>query len=302
MILGRSAAIRKALDVADLYSRTRLPILIIGETGTGKEEFARHVHQLSGRSGAFVDVNCAALPREMTESLFFGHKRGAFTGAVESTVGYCALSDRGTLLLDELASLPLELQGKLLRVLESGEVPTLGASTKRVADIRWVAAAQSDLSASMAASTFRIDLYQRLAGAVIELPPLQQRMEDVVPLAEHFATLEGRTLEPDVRSVLLEYGWPGNVRELRFAIERAGYLVTNGTLSADAVTEAIALGGPQSTRTPAPTNLRRTGLLAVCQRNNFDAKRIALELGCRKSALYVRLKSAGISLRAFRFS
>src|SRR5436309_2895868 len=145
MIIGVSPAIRRAVVIAERYARTRLPILLVGATGTGKELFAQHIHERSGRPGPLVDVNCCALPRDMVESLLFGHRRGAFTGAVESTAGHIERSDGGTLFLDELMSLAPEAQGKLLRVLESGEMQPLGAAKKIRVDLRLVGAAQEDI-------------------------------------------------------------------------------------------------------------------------------------------------------------
>src|SRR3989454_1967312 len=145
MIVGVSPAIRRGLVVAERYARTRLPILLVGATGTGKELFAEHIHERSGRPGPLVDVNCCALPRDMVESLLFGHRRGAFTGAVDSTVGHVERSDGGTLFLDELASLVPDAQGKLLRVLESGETQPLGAATKRRGGLAVVFAGQGDI-------------------------------------------------------------------------------------------------------------------------------------------------------------
>jgi len=242
MIVGRSPCIRRALVLAERYARTRLPILVVGATGTGKELLAEYIHQRSGRPGPLVDVNCCALPRDMVESLLFGHRRGAFTGAVESTIGYVERSDGGTLFLDELAGLELSAQGKLLRVLETGYVEPLGAGANRRVDLRVVSAAQDTMARALAAERFRQDLFQRLAGVLIELLPLAARPEDVMPLAEHFAAAQGRRLEAGVQEELLSYGWPGNVRELRMALERAGELVGNGTLSRSAVAEAIELG------------------------------------------------------------
>src|SRR2546429_2972043 len=223
MIVGVSPAIRHAVIVAERYARTNLPVLLVGATGTGKELFAQHIHNRSGRPGPLVDVNCCALPREMVESLLFGHRRGAFTGAIDSVVGHVERSDRGTLFLDELGSLAPDAQGKLLRVLETGDVQPLGSSTKRRVDLRVVSAAQDDIRDALKNGRFRRDLFQRLAGVVIDLPPLVERMEDVVLIAEHVAEANGKTLDPGVRSVLEHHSWPGNVRELRFVIERASH-------------------------------------------------------------------------------
>jgi len=303
MIVGASPAIRRALVIAERYARTRLPVLLVGATGTGKELFAEHIHERSGRPGPLVDVNCCALPRDMVESLLFGHRRGAFTGAVESSVGHVERSDGGTLFLDELASLVLESQGKLLRVLESGEMQPLGAPAKRRVDLRVICAVQDDIWTALDAGRFRRDLFQRVAGVVIELPPLAARREDIVPLAEHFANLQGRRLEGGVETILLNYAWPGNVRELRMAIERAGELVEDGTVPPQAVAEAIALGGPGPSTSGGGGQVlssfpTRDDLLAVLDRTDWDVDRAATALQIGRTTFFKRLKALGISMRA----
>jgi len=295
MIVGVSPAIRRALGLVQRYASTRLTVLLVGPTGTGKDLFARHVHDLSGRRGPIVDVNCCALPRDMVEGLLFGHKRGAFTGAVDSAVGHVERSHDGTLFLDELGSLATESQGKLLRVLESGEVQPLGASAKRRVDFRVVSAVGDDIGMAIEAGRFRRDLFQRVAGVVIELPALERRPEDIVPLAEHFAAMSDRRLEPGVEGVLLNYSWPGNVRELGMAIERAGELVDNGTLSPGAVAEAIELGGVPN-RGPANSN-ERASLVEICQAHGWHGGRICRALGISRTTLHTRLVRAGLSLR-----
>ena len=300
MIVGRSEALLRGLALAERYAPTRLPILLLGETGTGKEEFARHMHALSGRRGALVDVNCAALPRDIVESLLFGHRRGAFTGAVEATTGFVARADRGTLFLDELGSFPPESQAKLLRVLETGEVPTLGADTLRMVDVRVVAAAQQSLVVAVRAGLFRPDLFERLAGVVIELPRLVDRLEDVVPIAEHFAAAVGKTLEPDVRAVLERYAWPGNVRELRFVIERATHLVPDGTLSAAAVAEAITLGAPRASTAWRSRRVELGDVLAAGPMNAWHAERMARALRIGRTTLFRILNAAGLTLSRAR--
>lgn len=295
MIVGVSLAIQRALAVAERYARTRLPVLLVGTTGTGKELFAQHIHRLSGRPGPLVDVNCCALPRDMVESLLFGHKRGAFTGAVESAVGHVQRADGGTLFLDELTSLPPEAQGKLLRTLETGEVQSLGAAEKRQVDFRAISAVDDDIGAALENGRFRHDLFQRVAGVVIELPPLAARPEDVVPLAQHFARLDGRSLEVSTERVLLNYSWPGNVRELRLAIERAGALVENGTLPPDAVAEAIELGAVRKRGAAVPDE--RTALVQFCRSHGWHGSRISHALGIGRTTLYARLQRVGLSLR-----
>ena len=313
-IIGVSAAIKHATLLMERFASTTLPILLMGATGTGKELFAHHIHSRSNRRGPLVDVNCGGLPSEIADSLLFGHRRGAFTGAVESVVGHLERADMGTLFLDEVVDLPLSTQVKLLRALETGEVQPVGSGCKRHLDFRIIAAAQDDAVERLDLGTFRHDLFQRLAGVVIYLPPLSERPEDILPLAMHFARARGQVLEPRSAELLRDYAWPGNVRELRLAIERAGCLVENGTLPPRAILDGIALGRPGDRRvgpreggrgrrsTDAPQDLAPAAreLLAVYEANGFDARRCAAALRVSLSTVYARLKRAGISARKAR--
>ncbi len=312
-IVGVSSAIKGAIALVERFAPTSLPILLIGATGTGKELFARHIHYCSGRRGELVDVNCGALPQEIAESLLFGHRRGAFTGAVESVTGHLERADGGTLFLDEVVHLSLSAQVKLLRALETGEVQPLGAGRKTRVDFRIVSAAQEDTPQRLDGGQFRHDLFQRLAGIVIDLPLLADRPEDIVPLAEHFAAAKGQQLEEGTAAVLEGHAWPGNVRELRLAIERAGCLVENGTLPPGALRDAIALGIVRTSwRERRRSERRQHGsdrrdwvqsnrareLIAACESNGWDIRATARHLGIRRVALYARLRRAGISLRS----
>lgn len=305
-LLGTSPAIRRALDLVDRYAPTTLSMLVVGPTGTGKELVARHIHARSGRAGRFVPVNCGALPREMTESLLFGHRRGAFSGAVESRRGHLERADRGTLFLDEVLCLCPEGQTKLLRALDTGEIQPLGEEGERFVDLRVVAAAQEAVWAGLDSGTFRGDLYQRIAGIVVVLPPLVERVEDVLPIARYFTEMAGRSLEVGAERVLERHSWPGNVRELRQVIERAGRLVENGTLPPAVLAEAIHLGERPCVH--AGGSARRGGavgreeLLALGESNGWDVHRIAAALGVRRTQLYERLRAAGTSLRDLRKS
>jgi len=296
VIVGVSPAIRRALVLAERYARTPLPVLLVGATGTGKELFAEHIHERSGRPGLLVDVNCGALPREMVESLLFGHRRGAFTGAVDSKVGHVERSDGGTLFLDELESLAPDAQAKVLRVLETGHVQPLGAPTKQRVDLRVIGAVQDGIGEALASGRFRRDLFQRVAGVVIDLPPLVARLEDVVPLARHFASLRDQELEPDAARALLNYTWPGNVRELRLTIERAGHLEANGAISVGAVMEAIELGSVAPPQVSGNLD-ERTRLFRTCQAYRWNSAAIAKALGVSRTTLHRRLRELGISLR-----
>ena len=220
--------LKEVLLPARRAARSALPILIVGESGVGKERIARAVHLWSGRAGPFVGVNCAAIPPELAEGELFGYRRGAFTGAVEANIGQIRASNGGTLLLDEMADLPLALQGKLLRVLEEREVPTLGRPRPVAVDFRVVATAQTALSARVAKGKFRGDLYARLRGLVISVPPLRERREDIIPLFLHFyeRATSGVVAELDVEVVerLCSHDFPMNVRELKLVAEQVAAL------------------------------------------------------------------------------
>ncbi len=241
-ILGKSAALRQSLDQAARVAVHRdVTVLIGGETGTGKELLARAIHYESPRAAEpFVEVNCAAIPVNLLESELFGHEKGAFTGAVSSKPGLFELAHGGTLFLDEIAALPLELQPKLLRALESRATRRVGGQQERHVDIRLIAATHVDLRAAVRSGAFREDLYYRLNVVALTLPPLRNRDGDVELLTETFVTrlatgygLPVPPLTPELRTVLRQHPWPGNVRELRNAIERALVLSPEGTLRAE---------------------------------------------------------------------
>ncbi len=298
-LIGDSPAIERARAMIDRFAATNIPVLIIGATGTGKELVARHVHAHSGRVGRFVPVNCGAMPRDIAESLLFGHRRGAFSGAVESRLGQVERAHGGTLFLDELLSLPTEVQPKLLRALDTGEIQPLGEAEERCVDVRVVASAQESLTARLAAGDLRYDLFQRIAGVLIRLPSLAARPQDTVPLAVYFARTQGRSLEPECARLLLAYPWPGSVRELRMAVERAGQLVRNGTITPAALAEAIEIGAPGRLDERAAA---RAELAGVCKANAYDARGIAAALGVARSTLFERLRVLGISLRELKKS
>ena len=306
-VIGESGAIRQAVDLLKHYAPTKLPVLLVGATGTGKELFAEHLHWRSGRPGRLVAVNCAALPRDTAESLLFGHRRGAFTGAVESRRGHLRCADRGTLFLDEVLDLAPELQPKLLRALDFGEVQPLAEEAPEYVDLRVIAAVQDDLWARLEAGSFRRDLLQRIAGIVIRLPPLVARREDILPLARHFAAAQGQVLAPGVEQVLLGYAWPGNARELRLAVERAFALVSNGSLSAAALAQAIDLGAPIAPAAAFPIMGNgeeglRTKLVHSLETHDWDSRRAAAALGVHRATLFRHLKNFGLSIRSLRRS
>src|SRR5262249_23415188 len=228
-IIGSSPSLNRVLEDIDAVAGTTAAVLLESESGVGKELFARALHERSARAqGPLVKVNCASIPKELFESEFFGHVRGAFTGAHRDRAGRFELADRGTLFLDEVGEIPVILQAKLLRVLQESEFERVGDDRTRRVDVRVVAPTNRDLEVEAAAGTFRKDLYYRLSVFPIEVPPLRERREDIVPLAEHFLRTQSTKLGRqglalgEAHTRLLEaYAWPGNVRELQHAIERA---------------------------------------------------------------------------------
>ena len=307
-IVGESMAIRRARELIERYAPTNLSILLVGATGTGKELLARHIHARSGRPGRFVGVNCGVLPRDMADGLLFGYDRGAFSGAVKRHRGHVECSDGGTLFLDELLSLSVDCQAKLLRALDTGEIQRLGEEMQRYVDLRVVGAVQEDVEDRMTRGAFRRDLYRRVAGVVMDLPPLADRPEDVIPLARHFAAQRGQALEAAASGVLVRHSWPGNVRELRDAIERAGCLVENGSLPPHAVREAITLGRPKCVgqrgvpEEPVFATFTREGLVALCESYGWNAERIAKHLGMGRTNFFQELRAAGVTLKGLRKS
>ena len=232
-ILTQSPALREVLATLAKVAGARTPVLIEGESGVGKELLAQRLHRISPRSGrAFVDLNCAAVPGALLESELFGHEKGAFTGATSEKPGLVEVADGGTLFLDEVGEMPAEIQTKLLRVLDSGTFYRVGATRKRRADFRLVAATNRDLRAEVAAGRFRKDLFYRIHGLRVVVPPLRERPEDVPFLVQHFARAQPvqRAFSAEALAALQRHDWPGNVRELRFAVERAGLLAEGDTI------------------------------------------------------------------------
>jgi formate hydrogenlyase transcriptional activator len=239
-IVGDSPALNSSLHLVSVVAPTDSSVLILGETGTGKELIARAIHNLSGRrERAFVKLNCAAIPLGLLESELFGHERGAFTGAIAQKTGRFELAHKGTLFLDEVGDIPLELQAKLLRVLQEQEFERLGSNRTHKVDVRLIAATHRDLAAMVKQAKFREDLYYRLKVFPINVPPLRQRTEDIPKLVHHFTELYSRRLNKKIDEIpaqtmdaLARYGWPGNVRELQNFIERAVILSPHTILRA----------------------------------------------------------------------
>jgi transcriptional regulator with GAF, ATPase, and Fis domain len=248
-ILGRSPSLDRILRQVEIVAATNANVLIQGESGTGKELIARAIHERSPRSAKpLVKVNCGSIPRELFESEFFGHVKGSFTGAIRDRIGRFQLADRGTLFLDEVGEIPLELQSKLLRVLQEGEFERVGDDVTRRVDVRVVAATNRDLNREVAEGRFRLDLFYRLGVFPVEMPPLRDRLEDIPILAVHFirqACARSHMPEPRVpqreMDLLQAYRWPGNVRELQNVVERAVILARGGHLTFAPPTNQAAL-------------------------------------------------------------
>lgn len=314
-IIGRTAAVQKTLRQVNLVAPTDATVMITGESGTGKELIARAIHEASQRRDRpLIRVNCAAIPRELFESEFFGHVKGAFTGALRDRIGRFELADGGTLFLDEVGEIPLELQGKLLRVLQEGHFERVGEERTRGVNVRVIAATNRELKEEVRQGRFREDLYFRLNVFPVETVPLRDRREDIPLLAQHFLASESKSFKSDLRLSegdvrrLMQYDWPGNVRELQNVIERAAILAQNGRLRIDLpVQQGSEL--PATSRRPkngAPPvvmtddemrDYERNNILAAlkaCSGKVFGKGGAAELLAVKPTTLASRIKSLGI--------
>nr|WP_018259540.1 sigma 54-interacting transcriptional regulator [Methylobacterium sp. WSM2598] len=316
-IIGRSPATERLRQQIDLVAATDATVLVTGESGTGKELIARAIHEASRRrERPLIRVNCAAVPRELFESEFFGHARGAFTGALRDRVGRFELADGGTLFLDEVGEIPLDLQGKLLRVLQERQFERVGEERTRAVDVRVIAATNRDLRAEVRRGRFREDLYFRLNVFPILAAPLRERPDDIPLIAQHvlrgvsrkLAIPDLRLTEGDVRR-LTAYAWPGNVRELENVIERAAILAVRGRLRLD-LPETDAPSPPAASR-PAPREAPLTEAerrardradieraLALCGGRVFGPGGAAALLGVKPTTLASRIKALGLRRRS----
>jgi transcriptional regulator with GAF, ATPase, and Fis domain len=326
-IVGNSAAMRRVLSQVALVAPTDASVLVTGESGTGKELIARAIHGASPRSSRpLVRVNCAAVPRELFESEFFGHVRGAFTGAVRDRTGRFELADGGTLFLDEVGEIPLELQGKLLQVLQEGQFERVGEERTRTVDVRVIAATNRELQADVGAGRFREDLYFRLNVFPVESVPLRARRDDIPLLAAHFLARATRKLKTPPLALsradaerLMAYPWPGNVRELENVIERAVILSRDGRLRLELPQNEADCTGmerlqgaearPQACPSQAPeTEAERRrrerenviAALRVTEGRVFGTGGAAEVLGLKPTTLASRLKRMGIDARSYR--
>ncbi len=307
-IVGDSLAIQYVLNQVRIVAKTDSMTLIQGETGTGKEVIARAIHNQSLRNrGPFVKLNCAAIPGPLLESELFGHERGAFTGAFAQTKGRFQLADKGTLFLDEIGDLPLELQPKLLRVLQEQEFERLGSSQTIRVDVRVVAATNQDLSQLVANKQFRADLYYRLNVIPIFLPPLRERAQDIPLLVEYFvkklsARLNKRidSIPEEVMEILKAHDWPGNIRELQNVIERAVVLAPDSVLR-PALTELKQMAKqPSAASTRTLAEAEREHILEVLKQTDWligGRDGAATRLGLPRTTLVYKMRKLGIETR-----
>jgi transcriptional regulator with GAF, ATPase, and Fis domain len=304
-IIGENQTVRAILHQVDQVGPTDATILILGETGTGKELVARTVHRRSTRSNRpLVKVNCATLPSALIESELFGHERGAFTGAVKRKIGRFEVADEGTIFLDEIGDLPLDLQVKLLRVLQDGEFERLGSNETQSVDVRVIAATNRNLLAAIDDGTFRADLYYRLRVVPIELPPLRERREDIPLLAWHFVRQHQTAMNKTIRRIpnkvseaMRDYKWPGNVRELANVIERAVILTNGETLAVDEVfVREYAALAPENGGDDLQS-VERAHIVNTLEKCGWKVKgggNAAERLGLNPSTLRARMKKLGI--------
>jgi len=303
-LIGSSRKFMAVLDEIDMVAPVDSAVLVRGETGTGKEVVAQAIHDASPRrQRPFVAINCAAIPAALLESELFGYERGAFTGAVTPREGRFQAADRGTLFLDEIGDLPLELQPKLLRVLQEQQIERLGSSRTIPVNVRIIAATNCDLWAMVQEGKFRADLYYRLNVFPINLPPLRERKDDIPQLVNHFvrkfSERQGKAIDsvPDeVMGALRSYAWPGNIRELQNFIERS-VIMTTGTVLRPRLSELLIQNGPAEVRTMA--DAERAHIVATLQETNWvvgGPGGAAARLGLPRTSLIARMQRLGLSV------
>jgi formate hydrogenlyase transcriptional activator len=306
-IIGQSLALRKVLHMVERVAVGDSTVLLLGETGTGKELIARAIHNRSNRRNrSLVKLNCAAIPSGLVESELFGHERGAFTGAISQKVGRIELADQGSLFLDEIGDIPLELQPKLLRVLQEREFERLGSTRTKQVDVRVIAATHRDLEGMILEKRFRSDLYYRLNVVPIVIPPLRERLEDIPLLVRHFVQqLAGKvgktidTIPSDTMDALRHYPWPGNIRELENMIERALILSPGPVLRISHHDLGSRVAPDQDTdRVQTLEEVERNHILTILKETRWIVAGpggAAARLGLNRSTLYFRMKKLGIA-------
>jgi len=304
-IIGQSSALRHVLQLVEMVAESDATVLLLGETGTGKEQIAQAIHERSLRqNGNFVTLNCAAISGSLFESELFGHERGAFTGAHAQKLGRLEVADRGTLFLDEVGEMPLELQPKLLRALQERAYERVGSARTKSVNLRLVAATNRDLEQMIEERQFRSDLYYRLNVFPLRIPPLRERREDIPLLVQHFTRKYARRMNKRIETVsattlrkLMRWHWPGNVRELENLIERSVILTTNSVLAVSlpekmsGAIDATAVVGQYEERAQIITVLKET------KGRVSGPNGAAMRLGVKRSTLLYRMQRLGINAR-----
>jgi DNA-binding NtrC family response regulator len=317
-IVWQGAAMQRVMAQVERVAASETRVCILGETGTGKELVARTIHERSARAaGAFITLNCAAVPAELIESELFGHEKGSFTGAAGRHIGKFEQANHGTIFLDEIGDMPLAMQAKLLRVLEEGEVERLGGDKPVNVDVRVVVATHRDLEARVREEKFRQDLFHRIYVFPLFLPPLRERREDIPALVSHFAAQVSAQngwkpvpFTPEAIAVLQSQRWPGNVRELRNIVERLMLLATEGQVDLATVESAmLRIGGDRVTNSSGSSSgtladrvdsFEREEIFAELKRNHSNVSMAAKSLGLERSHFYKKAEQLGIDLRAMR--
>lgn len=316
-IVWKGEVMRRVMAQLERVAGSETRVCILGETGTGKELVARTIHEKSSRAtGPFVTLNCAAVPAELIESELFGHEKGSFTGASGRHIGKFEQADQGTIFLDEIGDMPLNMQAKLLRVLEEGEIERIGGDKPIAVNVRVVVATHRDLEARVRDEKFRQDLFHRIYVFPLLLPPLRERPEDISALVEHFAGQvcaqngwKPVPFAPEAMEALRSYGWPGNVRELRNMVERLMLLATEGQVDLATVQNAL----PKSSTVGMATTASGSGpladrvqsfekevILAELKHSHNNMSMAAKSLGLERSHLYKKAEQLGIDVRALR--
>ncbi len=312
-IIGKSAAMQQVFDLISQVAPRRSTVLVQGESGTGKELVAKAIHAASGRADdPFVAINCGNIPSDLLESELFGHVRGAYTGAMSAKKGLIEVANGGTLLLDEVSTISMEIQAKLLRVIQEREFRRLGGLENIKVDVRIIAATNTDLQAAVRQGTFRDDLYYRLNVIIIKIPPLRERSEDIMLLAEHFVNKyceENQrgplSLEPAALRALVDYDWPGNVRELENVIERAVVLSPGSVITADLFPKNITTHTPETSVRFVPDdiplkervgNFEKALILAALEKTEWNQKKAAQLLLVNTTTLSEKIKRLKIKI------
>ena len=311
-LIGESQRIREIKELIPLIAKSKAPVLITGESGTGKELVARLIHRYSGREGEFVDINCASLPNDLIEAELYGYEKGAFTGASKRKKGKFELADRGTLFLDEIGEMDPKAQAKLLRVIETGKFTRLGGTQTIEVDVRIISATNKDLMKEIKEGRFREDLYYRISVLNIDIPPLRERGNDVILIAEYFVKKfcseykkKEFEISDNIKRYLLEYDWRGNVRELKNYIERLVILCDTDIN----IAESLIPGRKKKSREledifsidnikEARRRFEKAFIKEKLQEYNYDIRVVAEKLGTDLSNLYRKIKAYGIDVKA----